>query len=389
MSQNMAHMSILKDAMEPETKRRRPSESEGNEDRLSDLPECVLLHILSLMQGEEVVRTCVLSARWKHLWKCLPRLVLHSSDFTSVKIFCKFVTKFLAHCDESVGLDTLDFQRRGSVELRLLRRVVSHAIARNVQHLRIHTTTDIDKLPRDILFSIFSCQSLASLNLSVFHNNILSKGIVFPESPNLPALTSLHLQNFAFCATDNDVAEPFSTLKKLNNLAIDDCTLKDAQILCISSDSLKSFTIFSKNPRFYKIELSAPRLSYFAFNGVPRQHISGSSLSSLQQVKVDASIHNISSEQASIVLNWLRELANVQSLTVTANTLQILFLIPDLLNIKLSSLVNLKSLKVEMKPLSYAFAWEAKMNIYKPTVPDGVVEFLLQNSPSAKVSMIK
>nr|XP_009779230.1 PREDICTED: F-box/LRR-repeat protein 25-like [Nicotiana sylvestris]XP_009779231.1 PREDICTED: F-box/LRR-repeat protein 25-like [Nicotiana sylvestris] len=42
----------------------------GDRDRLSDLPDAILLYILSMLgEGKEVVRTSVLSQRWQFLWK--------------------------------------------------------------------------------------------------------------------------------------------------------------------------------------------------------------------------------------------------------------------------------------------------------------------------------
>jgi len=44
------------------------------EDRFSDLPDCVILHILSFLNTELAVQTCILSSRYKDLWKRLPVL---------------------------------------------------------------------------------------------------------------------------------------------------------------------------------------------------------------------------------------------------------------------------------------------------------------------------
>lgn len=43
-------------------------------DRLSVLPDTLLVRILSFLFMKEAGRTCVLSKRWKYLWVELPRL---------------------------------------------------------------------------------------------------------------------------------------------------------------------------------------------------------------------------------------------------------------------------------------------------------------------------
>ncbi|XP_057772062.1 F-box/FBD/LRR-repeat protein At1g16930-like isoform X2 [Salvia miltiorrhiza] len=45
----------------------------GSLDRLSDLPDALILEILSLLWSREVVRTTILSKRWKDLWTTVPR----------------------------------------------------------------------------------------------------------------------------------------------------------------------------------------------------------------------------------------------------------------------------------------------------------------------------
>ncbi|KAM0862595.1 hypothetical protein ACQ4PT_045165 [Festuca glaucescens] len=41
-------------------------------DRLSALPDALLHHIMSSLKAWEVVRTCVLARRWRHLWASAP-----------------------------------------------------------------------------------------------------------------------------------------------------------------------------------------------------------------------------------------------------------------------------------------------------------------------------
>ncbi|WJX52355.1 hypothetical protein P8452_38474 [Trifolium repens] len=101
-------------------------------------------------------------------------------------------------------------------------------------------------------------------------------------------------------------------------------------------------------------------------------------------------------------LGWLSGLANVKSLTVSASTLQVLSLIPDFLKDKLSlssRMCSLKSLKVKLKPLSYGLSMalktvklekELKSGIEASSpIPDGILELLLHNSPSANVDIVE
>ncbi|RZC55541.1 hypothetical protein C5167_014395 [Papaver somniferum] len=52
------------------------SMGEALEDRINQLPDSVLHHILSSspLDIKDVARTCVLSKRWKHIWTSIPTL---------------------------------------------------------------------------------------------------------------------------------------------------------------------------------------------------------------------------------------------------------------------------------------------------------------------------
>ncbi|XP_057425428.1 F-box/LRR-repeat protein At4g14103-like isoform X2 [Lotus japonicus] len=334
------------------TKRGRKSESEDeeNKDRLNDIPDSILLHILSFLKAKYAVRTCILSTRWKDLWKLLPTLVLHEQDFSS-----DFVYWLLTLCDGSVALHGLDVKHLGFIHHYRLERIVKYAVSRNVQRLGLTVTCDNEH----VLQCIFSCQTLTSLKLTVYAKSSFSENTLFPTSLNLPLLTSLHLGHFSFSANGNDRAEPFSSLNRLNSLIIQNCTLSDAHILYISSATLTNLTVHNHTRDSYSIELSSPNLSAFTFMGVPSQQLSGSNLSSLEQVNIDAEIRTVEDANIDletslnypmcpfILLSWLVELANIKSLTISASTLQVLFLIPHLLELKLNSLSSLKSLKVK------------------------------------------
>ncbi|XP_057425993.1 F-box/LRR-repeat protein At3g26922-like [Lotus japonicus] len=386
------------------------SESKVNNDRLSDLPDCVLLHILSFVKARNAVQTCILSTRWKDLWKSLPSLILLSPDFSTLKIFTKFVSKLLELRDGSLPLHSFDFERHGSIEYIVHRRVVDYALSHNVQRLAMTVEYDYCHVAR-----IFSCQSLTSLKLSVHPKQYNTFSTSFPISSclNLPALTSLHLVGFTFHGSNNGQVEPFSAFKKLHSLIIRNCTVKNAQTFCISSTTLVDVTMRTPFGDFHKIELSAPSLQRFDFTGSsPYKRLCGSSLSSVKELSIDAYMGSYSPEPPLVLLSWLEELTNIKSLTVSTNTLQVLFLIPDLVNRKLPFLSNLKSLKVKVQRLSYILRMtmiaakiqkattasrreaarlrkEAKYlgkTIYeRAPIPAGIVDFLLQNSPTAKV----
>ncbi|KAF8714797.1 hypothetical protein HU200_027326 [Digitaria exilis] len=50
-------------------------------DRLSALPDCLLHEIMSHMKAQQVVQTCVLGKRWRHLWRSMPCLDVDQCDF--------------------------------------------------------------------------------------------------------------------------------------------------------------------------------------------------------------------------------------------------------------------------------------------------------------------
>ncbi|XP_004501665.1 F-box protein At4g22280-like [Cicer arietinum] len=401
----MSNSSDAVTMIEPTTKRVTIRECQ-NKDNISDLPDCIILHILSFLNAKDAVRTCILSSRWKDLWKSLLSLTLHSSHFRTIKIFNKFVSRVLSLRDSSISLHALDFYKIGLMAPHLLKRIVNYALSHNVQRLGLSVVCDIAQIPP----TIFSCHTLTYLKLSVYPTRGNREETLFPNSLNLPALTVLDLQNFAFCAGDNGYAEPFLALNRLKQLAISSCTVRDARILRVSSGTLFKLTLHNHSEDFFTIELRTPSLCTFTFTGTPFQFFSKGSFSSVKHVDIDANLFSRYIEPPVFLLSWLRQLSNIKSLIVSATTLQIIALYPDLSKLKLPSLGMLKSLKVKTKPLEYGFCMkllDVKLEKVKSQkeatklrkafkeglepsspIPDGIMDFFIQNSPLAEVEII-
>ncbi|XP_045826030.1 putative F-box/FBD/LRR-repeat protein At1g78760 isoform X2 [Trifolium pratense] len=389
-------------------------EIKGSDDRLSDLPDCVLLHIFSFLNTKHVVQTCILSKRWRHLWKRISTLILHSSSFTTKKRFTIFMSKILTLRDTSIALHALDLDRSGDIEPLVFKKILNY-VSSHKTHLK-ELGISVGGADSSLIMScVSSCHALTSLKLSISSMRNIRRNFgdaLFPKSLNLPALTSLDLTNFVFCGGESGHAEPFSAFTKLISLVLHWWKLRDAQILSISNETLVNLAMHNYSHDIAKIEISAKCLRTFTITGYVIYKICGSSLSSVKQVNIDAQDFDIPNDYGLVLLSWLQDLANVESLTVTSTTLQILSLVPGLLEVQLPSLCNLKSLEVELKPMSdstllyflikeamleKAAAGKSRKEVAKlkkafkclepPAIPDGIVDFLKQNSQSAKVNI--
>ncbi|XBH83789.1 hypothetical protein VPH35_072126 [Triticum aestivum] len=96
---------------------RRKKAAASGEDRISTLPDALLLHTLSLLPSDEAVQTCVLARQWRNLWTYTPSLrLIHEVDvdsddeddvdvdkprFSSAEHFNKFVSHLIVLRDRS------------------------------------------------------------------------------------------------------------------------------------------------------------------------------------------------------------------------------------------------------------------------------------------------
>jgi hypothetical protein len=206
------------------------------------------------------------------------------------------------------------------IEPDMLKSIAEYAISHNVQSLRTTITCDLQQFPP----CLFSSQTLTFVNLRVHPAIAASKKILFPNSLNLPAVTTLTLRSFYFCTGYDGCAEPFSVFKKLNTLVIEDCRLLDTQILCISSTTLVNLTVDECDlyPDTYICKLFTPSLCNLNYLNTLNQKLCHSHLCSFKHVYIDI---NKETTRVISLLKLLEELANIKSLTVSSKTLEVCF----------------------------------------------------------------
>ncbi|KAL4628380.1 hypothetical protein ACB092_05G234100 [Castanea dentata] len=165
-----------------------PEKAVAMVDRMSDLPESLMCHILWFLPTKEAVATSILSSSWKSLWKLVPRLDL---DVNTIKdswsygdvSFQHIVSRVLAQQELLEAAPTSTCGSEASHHLQTLRLKCSlgHACSRLNTWLRAAAAREVKELDLEICYtpwvwggehlelarSVFSCcRTLMVLKLS-------------------------------------------------------------------------------------------------------------------------------------------------------------------------------------------------------------------------------
>ncbi|CAM0876199.1 unnamed protein product [Alopecurus aequalis] len=145
----------------------------GCGDCLSALPDAVLQHALGFLEAGEAVRTCVLSRRWRHLWRPIPRLRLTDVEaFRNVEKLNRFVDQLLLLRDAGSVLDECELDLRGLLRLdeALVDLWIRRVLACRVWVLRVQLYTNLPTDQGEPLVTLASrpllSQHLVRLELS-------------------------------------------------------------------------------------------------------------------------------------------------------------------------------------------------------------------------------
>ncbi|WZZ47803.1 hypothetical protein YC2023_044062 [Brassica napus] len=156
-------------------------------DRLSSLPDCLILQIFLNLPTKDVIQTSGLSTRWTTLWKDVPGLDLDAEDFYIRETFVSFVDNFL---ERKHGLSIHRFKLKYDSfyfedPAGLINGWVDTAARLKVEHLDVSDSfSEWDPMMNPTV--LYTCSNLVSLR----H---VGMGLPNPERVSLPSLKTLVL----------------------------------------------------------------------------------------------------------------------------------------------------------------------------------------------------
>ncbi|KAL4285847.1 hypothetical protein S245_065314 [Arachis hypogaea] len=217
-------------------------------DTISDLPDCILLHILSFLPTKTAFLTAVLSRRWTHLCHDLQHLYFDQnqfrnrntwSDFSAKKRFLDIVNWILSrHKAPPIRTFRLTCDLNQSDEYTL-EWFIRKVLGPNLEELNLQLSSILCSVARvAIPNGVFSCTSLVTLRLNGVHVRIPS-----PSAPScryhLPSLKTLQLYDVKI--SDGNLEEILSHCTALETLILGYVRQSSVKVqLSICFPSLKS-----------------------------------------------------------------------------------------------------------------------------------------------------
>ncbi|KAI3935651.1 hypothetical protein MKW98_022659, partial [Papaver atlanticum] len=288
------------------------SSSETEKDRISNLPDSLVHHILSFMDIKYAVQSCVWSRRWRYIWISLPFLrfsdAIHyydKEDSTdeeleqATKRYVKFVNQVLDHRDNT---DILRFHLKFSSlrpTVSEIRRWVDTAVSRNVQELVLKSYVqglmyNFKTVPEDgieIPPCLLTCQSLTKMELELCGlEHYDDYKIILPNEMSLPRLKSLRLSLEEMSFNDEKLTNRFfSSFPSLETMILEMGSYGIHHMnLHISFPKLKYFKFDSQNYESNcEVKLHAPSLSSFIFDSHMSTSFTVENLSSLATADIN------------------------------------------------------------------------------------------------------
>ncbi|XP_038719925.1 F-box/LRR-repeat protein At3g59190-like [Tripterygium wilfordii] len=365
--------------MSSSPKRQKIDEGEKvgeNEDRISQLPDCILHCILSLLPTKDAVAACILSKRWQDLWISVTNLDLkcpgnyRKGEDWKKKSFTHFMEKVLLHPSSNIKKFRLSLD--DSLHHSFLNTWILAAVRRQVQELRLSLPQRNFLLPD----CLSTCSTLSTLKLKV---DILK----LPGSFCLPNLTVLHLCDLHF--GDNvSTHKLFSGLTVLEELELTRCKWRRVHST-ISISTLKILALDTLDISFYASEafhngrchlrVYVENLIYFSFTGDLKVDLLlvNSSLLVDASILLEGSVRMRDDKASSHAANLFDGIRFARSIKIDDDTMKRLFDIVE---------------EVKMIP-KYGYLTSLEVNATVMRETSYVLKDFLRNSPILESLVVK
>ncbi|CAI0413384.1 unnamed protein product [Linum tenue] len=351
-------------------KRRREGEGgDATADRLSNLPDFIIHHILSFLDTKSAVQTSVLSRVWQCAWKHVPVLNVRSDSFQQYSSFDRFVENVLSlrhpfsvrsmsyavyEHEEEEGEDEEEKKFAQFVK------VIKYALSHDTQQLAF-TLSYVGEAEYGYRFSdLFGTNLNCSLKSLELGHVCIDSGL---GSSGFQMLTTLELVLCLLASDQDGEFDPFSNFPCLKNLVMSHCRHLDIDMhgnerrLKICGPQLLSLElelVSSSN-----MEIFAPRLKFFRLeHDLESLNFSKLTLPSLDDavIMINDEVEFMEGNEGSVrqgVVSLFQGLSNVTTLQLDSVTIEDLSSIFEFLEQQASPFTKLKTLMVKGDTVPY------------------------------------
>ncbi|KAJ3684183.1 hypothetical protein LUZ61_013347 [Rhynchospora tenuis] len=287
-------------------------QEKANQISLSDLPDELIITILSLLPTRIAARTSVLCRRFHHLWEASLSLQLISQDFPLSKIdhFVDMVDQALIRRSPSQPVQSLrlelsryhDFHQCDPFVCSLL----VQARSLDLRHLTIENLWNVVR----VLPTIFSIDSLESLSLPII---IPYQFDGFPSGFGLTCLRSLSLRLYQ--VESAKLHQLLSELSSLEDLYLHIHSMDRVILSSLSSQTIRKLHLIigTRNPECNTLRLFLPSLELLHLEILGFLHIHGE-VPLLKRALI--SLYEVHAEDVISVTKMLNCISHVEELSL-------------------------------------------------------------------------
>ncbi|CAJ1957769.1 unnamed protein product [Sphenostylis stenocarpa] len=256
--------------------------SNEDQDIISNLPDVIIGHILSLLSTREAVRTSVLSKRWEYMWTSITKLHFNDKEqyeyrtYIRKNSFLNSVYRVLLHLNSS-SIQSLSVSISENYDPYHVNQWISALISRKVKEICIHSVKTFGISSNSTLWK---SPYLENLTLSMKAYPIIIRRptdydmrVTVPTNVDFLSLTVLNLSGITLtCAPSNymrDLILKFPALRKFETV---DCTWLNVKLITLDMPKLEVLIIsdtnvFTADGSPSVINLFALHLAEFSYSG--------------------------------------------------------------------------------------------------------------------------